>query len=208
MINIIFDMDGTLIDSANAIVCAVNEIRADLNLEPLKREFILNTINTPGQNYAKIFYGVDTFSHTSFKEGYEKYFIKHYDQSVVLFDGVLDVLEFCKENGCYMAIATNAPQESLVPILKKQNILSYFDKILGVSYGIEAKPNPMMLNLITNEAKYNKSIFIGDSLKDRLCAKNANIDYIHISWHKEIKELDEANDKITLIEKIQTYIKG
>ncbi|QOR00465.1 HAD family hydrolase [Campylobacter sp. 2014D-0216] len=208
MINVIFDMDGTLIDSAKAIVCAVNEIRADLNLEPLKRDFILDTINTPGQNYAKIFYGVDTYSHTSFKEGYEKYFIKHYDQSVVLFDGVVEVLDFCKKNGCYLAIATNAPQESLVPILKKQNILSYFDKILGVSYGIEAKPDPMMLRLIADEAKYNKSLFIGDSLKDRLCAKNANVDYIHIAWHKEVKEPDEANDKNTLIEKIQTHMKG
>ncbi|HEC1752785.1 TPA: HAD family hydrolase [Campylobacter lari] len=208
MINVIFDMDGTLIDSANAIVCAVNEIRTDLNLEPLKREFILDTINTPGQNYAKIFYGVDTYSHTSFKEGYEKYFIKHYDQSVVLFDGVLEVLEFCKKNDCYLAIATNAPQESLVPILKKQNILSYFDKILGVSYGMEAKPDPMMLRLIADEAKYEKSIFIGDSLKDRLCAKNAKMDYIHISWQKETKDLDEVNDKTTLIEKIQTHMKG
>lgn len=38
MINVFFDMDGTLIDSANAISCAVNEIRNELNLSPLSRE--------------------------------------------------------------------------------------------------------------------------------------------------------------------------
>lgn len=208
MINVIFDMDGTLIDSANAIVCAVNEIRTDLNLNPLDRNFILQTINTPNQNYAKILYGLDKYSHTSFKEGYEKYFLKHYDKSVVLFDGVLEVLDFCKKNDCYLAIATNAPQESLVPILKKHNILSYFDKILGVSFGIEAKPDPMMLKLITDEAKYKKSVFIGDSLKDRLCAKNVNVDYIHISWQQKISQEDEANDEKSLIAKIEQIMKG
>ncbi|EAI2530764.1 HAD family hydrolase, partial [Campylobacter coli] len=47
MINVFFDMDGTLIDSANAISCAVNEIRNELNLSPLSREKIMQTINTP-----------------------------------------------------------------------------------------------------------------------------------------------------------------
>ncbi|AJC87717.1 HAD family hydrolase [Campylobacter insulaenigrae] len=206
MINVIFDMDGTLIDSANAIVCAVNEIRMDLNLTPLDRDFVLKTINTPDQDYAKILYGITQYSHTSFKKGYEKYFLKHYDKSVVLFDGVVEVLDFCKKNDCYLAIATNAPQESLVPILKKHKILSYFDKILGVSYGIEPKPNPMMLNLIIDEAKYKRSIFIGDSLKDKLCAKNAKIDYINVSWQQDIKEEYEANDKNSLMVKIKKFI--
>ncbi|WP_291951076.1 HAD family hydrolase [Campylobacter sp.] len=206
MINVIFDMDGTLIDSANAIVCAVNDIRSDLNLAPLDRDFILQTINTPNQDYAKILYEIVQYSHTSFKKGYEKYFLKHYDQSVVLFDGVIEVLNFCKENNCYLAIATNAPQESLVSILKKHKILSYFDKILGVSYGIRSKPDPMMLKLIIDEAKYQKSIFIGDSLKDKLCAENAKIDYINILWQQNIKEEYEANDKDSLIMKIKNFI--
>lgn len=207
MINVIFDMDGTLIDSAKAIVCAVNEIRKDLGLNALSKDEVLNTINTPNLNYPKILYGVDHFSHSSFKEGYEKYFLKHYDSSVELFDGVLEVLEFCKKQNCYIAIATNAPQESLVPILKKHNILTYFDKILGVSFGVEAKPDPMMIKLIKDEAKYKKSIFIGDSLKDRLCAKNASVDYIHVSWYKDIKESDEVNNKNDLIDRIFKFIK-
>ncbi|EIJ7334107.1 HAD family hydrolase, partial [Campylobacter jejuni] len=52
MINVFFDMDGTLIDSANAISCAVNEIRRDLNLTPLSREIIMQTINTPNIDWA------------------------------------------------------------------------------------------------------------------------------------------------------------
>lgn len=194
MINVFFDMDGTLIDSANAISCAVNEIRQDLNLAPLSREIIMQTINTPNTDWAKELYNMENFHHSNFKEGYEKYFIKHYEQSVVLFKGVKELLEFLKSKNCFLAIATNAPQNSLSKILKKHEIIPYFDKILGVSLGIEPKPHPMMLELLKNEAPYEISIFIGDSQKDKECAKNAKIPYFHAKWYqKDLKENEFSN---------------
>lgn len=152
MTAVIFDMDGTLINSANAICEAVNEIRKDLNLEPLPHAFIVQTINTPGKDWAKILYNIENFSHSSFKEGFERYFVKHYKQSVVLYDGILSVLEWLKSRGAYLAIATNAPQASLNVVLERHGILPFFDKVLGISLGIEPKPHPMMLNLIKDEA--------------------------------------------------------
>lgn len=194
MINVFFDMDGTLIDSANAISCAVNEIRAELNLAPLSREYIMTTINTPNVDWAKELYNINDFHHSTFKEGFEKYFIKHYEQSVVLFEGVIELLEFLKSQNCFLAIATNAPQSSLKSILSKHKIIPYFDKILGVSSNIEPKPNPQMLNLLITEAPYTKSVFVGDSQKDRECAKNANIPYYHAKWYqKDLKENEFSN---------------
>ena len=188
MINVIFDMDGTLINSANAICEAVNEVRASLNLEPLQHKFITQTINTPGKDWAKILYDIDNFAHNSFKEGFEKYFIKHYQQSVVLFDGVLSVLEWLKSKDCYLAIATNAPQGSLGAVLQKHGIVSFFDKILGVSLGIEPKPHPMMLNLIRDEAKFGTSVFVGDSAKDKAAAHNAKMPFLQAKWFENAKD--------------------
>ena len=182
MINVFFDMDGTLIDSANAISCAVNEIRQDLNLAPLSREIIMQTINTPNIDWAKELYNI------------ENYFVKHYEQSVVLFEGVKELLEFLKSKNCFLAIATNALQSSLSSILKKHQIIPYFDKILGVSLGIEPKPHPMMLELLKSEAPYKTSVFIGDSQKDKECAKNANLPYFHAKWYqKDLKENEFSN---------------
>ena len=194
MINVFFDMDGTLIDSANAISAAVNEIRAELNLSPLEREKIMQIINTPQIDWAKELYEIKNFNHSSFKEGFEKYFIKHYQQSVVLFDGIMELLDFLKKQNCYLAIATNAPQSSLTRILEKHNILHYFDKILGVSVGIEPKPSPMMLNLLKEEAPYQTSLFIGDSAKDKEAAQNAKLTYYHAKWYaKDLKENEFSN---------------
>ncbi|MCR2101705.1 HAD family hydrolase [Campylobacter upsaliensis] len=196
MINVFFDMDGTLIDSANAISSAVNEIRAELKLSPLKREDIMRIINTPQIDWAKELYEMKNFNHSSFKDGFEKYFIKHYQQSVVLFEGIKEILDFLKEQKCYLAIATNAPQSSLTQILNKHNILPYFDKILGVSVGIEPKPSPMMLHLLKEEASYQTSLFIGDNAKDKEAAQRADIPYYHAKWYeKDLKENEFSNAK-------------
>lgn len=204
MINVFFDMDGTLIDSANAITCAVNEIREELALPPLLRAEILRIINTPGTHWAKELYGKSDFDENGFKDGFEKYFLKHYEKSVILFEGVLEILAFLKEQNCYLAIATNAPQNSLTTILKKQNIQHYFDKILGISTGIEPKPSPMMLNLLKEEAPHSQSIFIGDSQKDKEAARNAALPYYHAKWYAKnlaSNEFSNANELIELLKK-------
>ncbi|AXP08296.1 HAD family hydrolase [Campylobacter hepaticus] len=194
MINIFFDMDGTLIDSANAISCAVNEIHKNLNLEKLAKEKIIQIINTPNIDWAKELYNIKDFNHSNFKKDYEQYFIKHYKKSVVLFDGIKELLIFLKNKNCFLAIATNAPQSSLKNILQKHEILSYFDKILGVSSSIKPKPHPMMLELLKSQAPYKTSIFIGDSQKDQECAKNANLTYFHAKWYqKNLKENEFSN---------------
>ncbi|EDJ6101551.1 HAD family hydrolase [Campylobacter jejuni] len=206
MINVFFDMDGTLIDSANAISCAVNEIRQDLNLAPLSREIIMQTINTPNIDWAKELYNIENFHHSNFKEGYEKYFVKHYEQSVVLFEGVKELLEFLKSKNCFLAIATNAPQSSLSNILKKHDIIPYFDKILGVSLGIEPKPHPMMLELLKSEAPYKTSVFIGDSQKDKECTKNANLPYFHAKWYQKNLKENEFSNSSELKDFLQKYL--
>ncbi len=206
MINVFFDMDGTLIDSANAITCAVNEIRAGMNLAPLLRQKILEVINTPGVDWAKELYNIDDFHNSSFKDGFEKYFIKHYNESVVLFDGIINLLEFLKEKKCYLAIATNAPQSYLGAILAKHNITKYFDKILGVSAGIEPKPHPMMLDLLKKEAPFELSVFVGDSQKDKECAKNANVLYYHARWYEKNVQENEFSTAMELKKLLKKHL--
>jgi len=207
MINVFFDMDGTLINSANAIAFAVNEIRAELGLKAKDKNEIYHIINTPNINWAKELYGLDEFEHSSFKDGFEKYFLKHYEKNVDLFDGVSGLLEFLKNKNCYLAIATNAPQSSLSAILSKHNILHFFDKVLGVSVGIEPKPHPMMLELLRKEAPFTTSIFIGDSQKDKECAKNAQMPYYHAKWGcKEPLCENEFSDALMLQSFLQKHL--
>lgn len=207
MITAIFDMDGTLINSANAICAAVNEIRSELSLTPLENALIMQIINTPGKDWAKELYEIENFSASSFKDGFEKYFIKHYQQSVILYEGVREILEFLKSKNAFLAIATNAPQGSLATILKQHDILPYFNKVLGVSLGIEPKPSPVMLNLIKDESPFKTCVFIGDSDKDRHAALSAKMPYYHAKWgfKGSLKE-DEFSDAKGLLRFLKKHM--
>lgn len=196
MINLIFDMDGTLIDSANAIVNAVNEIRAKLALAPLKRAFIIELMNNPKKDFKKIAYENRLDFDT------EDIFKKHYKESVILYEGVDALLKECKEKGFFLALATNASSKTTKNILSKTNILAYFELILCAGDGYEEKPSPQMIELICKKAPFKQSLFIGDSDKDILSAKNANIPCLVVNWYED----EGLNSKKALEEEIKLFV--
>ncbi|RDU73084.1 HAD family hydrolase [Helicobacter aurati] len=202
MLNVIFDMDGTLLDSEPSICGAVNEIRESLGFSKLSDENILHTIHTPSLNCAEVFYNIKDFPHKSYKVGFEKYFSKHYENAT-LFDGVDEMLKTCKERKYFLAIASNAPHSGLKPILQKHKIAEFFDVIIGTDSHIESKPNPMMIYRILQNAPFKSSVFVGNCIKDEGAATNANIPYLQAKWGEETHAKNEFSDAKELLAKLE-----
>lgn len=178
---VIFDMDGTIIDSAKAIEKTINGIRARLNLEPLSTEFIVKAINEPGRNLALEFYGMNSPS-GSLKAGFEADFKTNYDLYATTYDGIKELLEKFRANGDKIALASNAPAKTLEQILKRNEIFELFDLVVGADENIPQKPDPTMLIIVKEKLNANKAVFVGDSLKDEGAAINAKMPYIHVTW--------------------------
>ncbi|MCZ6112077.1 HAD family hydrolase [Campylobacter ureolyticus] len=183
---VIFDMDGTLVDSGKAITSTINTTRKELDLKPnLESDFIVKIINDPTKNYIKEFYpGI--IPSQKLMDRFEVLFGQNYEKYAKTYCDIKYLLEKLKNENIAMALASNAPSKSLEKILKKLEIFEFFNYIVGFDEENPKKPDPtMLIKIINHHSKKNKSfktIFIGDSLKDKAASSNAKIQYLHANW--------------------------
>ena len=199
---IIFDMDGTLINSGYAIANTVNYVRENLGLETLERNFILENINDVNVNSAEFFYNEQIFT-PQIKELFEDYYSKNCLVDLHIYDGVKKLLDNFKSDFKF-CIATNANSNAAKKMLSHLEIDRYFSTILGYNDVAKPKPNPDMVNVLLDKynTKKEKTKLIGDSNKDIAAAKKAGIEGILVNWgfsdHKEdaLKTVCELRKKI------------
>ena len=170
MKTVIFDMDGTLLDSSRAIEVSVNNTRRELyGLAPIQRDFIVRTINDPSKNAFLEFYG-KTKASAEELAFFEKEFVKNYHEFAVLYEGIDGLLRHCKSSGYFVALASNAPAYTLQEILRKTGSRELFDLVVGADEHTPSKPDPAMLLRTIALSPHKKAIFLGDSKKDELAA--------------------------------------
>ena len=170
MKTVIFDMDGTLLDSSRAIEISVNNTRRELyGLAPIQRDFIVRTINDPSKNAFLEFYG-KTKASAEELAFFEKEFVKNYHEFAVLYEGIDGLLRHCKSSGYFVALASNAPAYTLQEILRKTGSRELFDLVVGADEHTPSKPDPAMLLRTIARSPHKKAIFLGDSKKDELAA--------------------------------------
>ena len=199
---IIFDMDGTLVDSSVTIVNAINHVRSKLKLEVLERDLILTKVNDPELNPALFFYEAETFS-SEHETWFSEYYTNNHEKELELYKGINKLLKELREKGYKLAIATNAYRGSTLESLKHLKVLNYFESIACYDDVGRGKPAPDMLekNLKDLKVKASDAIFIGDSERDLMAAKSLNMDYIMINWgfsdyEDAIHTVDKLKEKI------------
>ncbi len=180
---IIFDMDGTLVDSSITIVNAINYVRSKLNLKALEKDLILTKVNDPELNPALFFYEVEAFS-AEHEAWFSEYYTNNHENELELYSGINKLLEELKALDYKLAIATNAYRTSTLQSLAHLKVLHYFESIASYDDVGRGKPAPDMLekNLKDLSLQARDAIFIGDSERDLLASKALNMDYLMVNW--------------------------
>lgn len=183
---VIFDMDGTLIDSKKDITLSVNAIRkSHHNLEPLSEEFIVEAINKEVRNLPELFYGTKEYEKKDMI-AFEAHYAKQCTQNPYLYKGIKEMLETLKEFGVKLSVATNAPTHFAKIMLDSLEVAKLFDNIIGADTVSKSKPSPEMLFKILDSYKYDakrdSAWMVGDNSKDMLSASNANIKGLFATW--------------------------
>jgi phosphoglycolate phosphatase len=180
---IIFDMDGTLVNSSITIANAINYVRKNLGFEPMDEEKILRQVNDHSINPAQVFYHAKAFD-ADHERWFAEYYTKNHDKELILYAGIKEMLENLKAKGYKLSVATNAYRSSTLESLGYLEILELFDAIGCYDDVPEGKPAPDMLYKVLDELEgsVEESIFIGDGPRDEMAAKRAGIDYIMVDW--------------------------
>ncbi|QOR62918.1 HAD family hydrolase [Sulfurovum sp. ST-21] len=180
---IIFDMDGTLVNSSVTIANAINYVRKQLGFEPLDTEYILERVNDHTINPAQVFYHTQKFERDH-EKWFTEYYTKNHDKELVLYEGINELLVSLREQGHKLAVATNAYRSSTIESLTHLGIYVLFDAIACYDDVHKGKPYPDMLFKLLEELETEKeeALFIGDGPRDEMAAKRAGIDYLMVDW--------------------------
>ncbi len=183
---VIFDMDGTLLDSKTDITISINYIRhLHYNLPPLSEEFVVKSINMEERNLPYLFYGTEIYQDKD-RKVFEVHYAKQCVKNPYLYDGILETLNALKNADVKLSVATNAPTQFALRMLEHLEVADMFDMIIGADKVKVSKPDPQMIHLILDSYGFKtdtyKAWMVGDSTKDIMGAKNAGIDSMFATW--------------------------
>ena len=224
-LTILFDLDGTLIDTAPDLMNAHNHVMKkfgyiERKLDEIKKlagrgskVMIKKSIHEIAEKNGKIKKTNEIETEEMTKE-----FINYYSKNICKKSkprvGVLDFLTWCKKNSITMAVCTNKQEHLSIDLLKKIKLYDFFEYIAGGNTFNYNKPDPRHLTntieLVGGNLK--KSIMIGDSETDSFAAKAAEVPFVLIENGYTEKKPDQIHynhlikNFVGLEEIIQKYI--
>jgi phosphoglycolate phosphatase len=175
---IIFDLDGTLIDSAPDIHAAVNKTLAEtgdgeLPLEMI-RGFIGNGVQVLMERVIEA-QGLAPDRQDDMVETFLRYYEADPATLTTLYPGVQDAIEQFRDEGWAMGVCTNKPEKPSRDILKAFGIDHYFGSVVGGDSTDAKKPDPKPLLTVIEQLGAKSAVYVGDSEIDAECAKKAGI---------------------------------
>ena len=177
---VIFDLDGTLVDSDKTVIRLLNTIREDLNLPTLKIKDVSLYLSLGGEEMIK-----KTIANEIDTKHYLEIFRQRYlDDSLDnenLFYGVIDYLNHLKSKSIQMAVFTNKPKDLTMKTLRRHKIHDFFNYIVTSDDVEFKKPSPDGCHKIIKMSSIlaENIIMIGDSELDKKAANSASINFLH-----------------------------
>ena len=192
---IVFDWDGTLMDSTATIVRCIQAAARDLGLAPPDNKAASYVIGLGLQDAMQAAMpNLDPRLYPRMGERYRYHYMAQ-DQELTLFDGVREMLSDLSQQGYFLAVATGKSRVGLNRALDATKLLSLFDATRCADETF-SKPNPAMLHELTRELGQDlkRTVMIGDTTHDVQMAQNAGAAAIAVTYGAHpAEELAELN---------------
>ena len=187
---ILFDLDGTLVDTAPDLMLAHNHVMKKFGYPTKSTDDIRNLVGKgAGALIGRSIWGqakkeFHSVIDLKIKDEMSKEFVNYYGKNIInestLIKGVKEFLIWCKDQNISMAVCTNKQEHLSNDLLKKIGIFDFFEYVAGSDTFDYCKPDPRHLTSVVEilDGDVNKTIMIGDSETDANAAKAAEIPVI------------------------------
>lgn len=182
---VIFDLDGTLIDSSSSIISSIKAAFADVGVEqnaPITASLI-------GPPLTEIMQALVMKSDISALPDLIEAFKRHYDEigykETIVYEGVLDAIIELKRSGLNIYIATNKRMHAARKIINHLRWNALFKNVFSLDYFNPPMPNKTSMLRMINSLLPGESanrVYIGDRAEDAEAARNNNIYFLWAKW--------------------------
>jgi phosphoglycolate phosphatase len=201
--HVIFDLDGTMVNTERTVIKLINKIRCDRGLKPLEMNAVKCFFSLGGSDMiAKCFQDVNINLEDVLYDFRCNYLADDLNQDY-LCPNVIDFIAKLRAKLIGVSLCTNKPKNLVRKVLLKNNIGSIFDTIITGDDVIEKKPSPEGIEYIIEKTSFKKSeyLMIGDSAIDQLAANQAGINFGYYC------EDGNFNEKVTSSFRFENYKK-
>ena len=172
---VVFDLDGTLVDSYPAICASVNHARTRCGESPLPEAVVRRLV---GRGLESLM--VDVVGEQRAAEGvtlFREHYARVYREGTTLLPGVRDALERLSQAGVEMAVASNKPARFGRPICEALEIAGHFATIEGPDSAGRTKPDPAMIRncLRAMGVGVHEALYVGDMVLDAESGRRAGL---------------------------------
>jgi len=204
-LTILFDLDGTLVDTAPDLMTAHNHVMMKFGYNTKSIDEIRNYVGKGAAvMIGRSLYGeakkeFSKITDKKIKDKMVKEFLDFYGKNIVkeskLVKGVCNFLIWAKKNNISMGVCTNKQENLSVNLLKKIKIYDFFEYVAGRNTFEYCKPDPRHLTSTIEimNGDINKSLMIGDSENDADAAKSAGIPMILLEDGYTDKKIDQIH---------------
>ena len=194
---ILFDLDGTLVDTAPDLIRAHNHVMKKFGYPTKSIEELKNAVGKGAKAMMAKANGKWKWFDEKIQNEMTDEFLSYYSENILhdskLINGVIEFLEWCKKENISMAVCTNKTEHLAVDLLKKIGIYDFFEYVAGYNTFDYCKPDPRHLTNIIEilDGDIKKSLMIGDSETDSNAAKAAGIPMVLLKYGYTEKRSEE-----------------
>lgn len=208
---LIFDLDGTLLNTIDDLTNSVNDTYKFFNDE--RR-------NTNEQTMAMVGHGMKNLIVNLFPGKDEDFILKaldvfldaysrQYANLTKPYDGVEDLVDYLIGNGYKVGVNSNKNNEYTLHLIKLHFPNINLDYVTGIKPNDKIKPDPTNVNEIIKKMELNNDeiLYVGDSPTDYLTSKNANVKFVGVEWGYRTKEQIFKSGADTVVDRAEEILK-